>query len=63
MEANIKRRLTANQNADDQQGNVFEKAVPKDLVKFGMIPELVGRFPVIVSTKFLEIANMIRIIV
>ena len=24
--------------------NIFKKVVPKDLVKFGMVPEFVGRF-------------------
>lgn len=33
------------------QGRYFENAIPKDLVEYGMIPEFVGRFPVIVSTQ------------
>lgn len=44
------------------QGRYFENAIPKDLVEYGMIPEFVGRFPVIVSTKGLDIANLVDIL-
>jgi ATP-dependent Clp protease ATP-binding subunit ClpX len=44
------------------QGRYFENAVPKDLVEYGMIPEFVGRFPVIVSTKGLDINNLVDIL-
>jgi len=33
------------------QGKYFDNAIPKYLIEFGMIPEFVGRFPVIESTK------------
>ena len=44
------------------QGRYFDNAIPKDLVEFGMIPEFVGRFPVIVSTKGLDISNLVDIL-
>lgn len=44
------------------QGRYFDNAIPKDLVEYGMIPEFVGRFPVIVSTKGLEISDLIDIL-
>jgi ATP-dependent Clp protease ATP-binding subunit ClpX len=44
------------------QGRYFENAIPKDLVEYGMIPEFVGRFPVIVSTKGLDIQNLVDIL-
>jgi len=44
------------------QGRYFENAIPKDLVDYGMIPEFVGRFPVIVSTKGLDIDDLIDIL-
>lgn len=44
------------------QGKYFDNAIPKDLVHFGMIPEFVGRFPVIVSTKGLDEENLIDIL-
>jgi len=44
------------------QGKYFDNAIPKDLVQYGMIPEFVGRFPVIVSTKGLDEDNLIDIL-
>jgi len=44
------------------QGKYFDNAIPKDLVQFGMIPEFVGRFPVIVSTKGLTEKTLIDIL-
>lgn len=44
------------------QGMYFDNAIPKDLVEYGMIPEFVGRFPVIVSTKGLDIDNLMDIL-
>jgi ATP-dependent Clp protease ATP-binding subunit ClpX len=35
---------------------------PDDLVKFGMIPEFIGRFPSVVSLRELERADMIKIL-
>jgi ATP-dependent Clp protease ATP-binding subunit ClpX len=46
----------------DIQGQCFDDAIPKDLVEFGMIPEFVGRFPVIVSTKGLDLDNLVDIL-
>jgi len=44
------------------QGRYFENAIPKDLVEYGMIPEFVGRFPVIVSTQGLAIDDLVDIL-
>jgi len=44
------------------QGRCFDNVIPKDLVEFGMIPEFVGRFPVIVSTKGLDLDNLVDIL-
>jgi ATP-dependent Clp protease ATP-binding subunit ClpX len=44
------------------QGKYFDNAIPKDLVQYGMIPEFVGRFPVIVSTKGLDEKNLVDIL-
>ena len=52
------------QRVDDPkvQGRYFDNAIPKDLVEYGMIPEFVGRFPVIVSTKGLDIEDLVDIL-
>lgn len=44
------------------QGKYFDSAIPKDLVQYGMIPEFVGRFPVIVSTQGLDEEDLIDIL-
>mmetsp|Transcript_52751 Transcript_52751/g.78191 ORF Transcript_52751/g.78191 Transcript_52751/m.78191 type:complete len:528 (-) Transcript_52751:149-1732(-) len=44
------------------QGKYFANAIPKDLVDYGMIPEFVGRFPIIESTKGLDKKNLVDIL-
>ena len=39
-----------------------EGYLPEDLVRFGFIPELVGRVPVIMETKALERAELVRVL-
>ncbi|MDR3311188.1 MAG: ATP-dependent Clp protease ATP-binding subunit ClpX [Oscillospiraceae bacterium] len=43
-------------------GELFSEIQPNDLVKFGIIPELVGRMPVITSLSNLSRDDMIRIL-
>ncbi len=40
----------------------MSQAIPQDFVKFGLIPELVGRLPVIASLKGLDEKSLIRIL-
>ena len=44
-------------------GTLFEQVEPHDLLKFGIIPELVGRMPVITSLKSLTQNDLVRILV
>jgi ATP-dependent Clp protease ATP-binding subunit ClpX len=44
------------------QNGVFKDVVPHDIVKFGLIPELVGRLPVIVTLNDLDREALIRIL-
>jgi len=55
---------TMKKNTEDfkVQGKYFDNAIPKDLVQYGMIPEFVGRFPVIVSTKGLDEKSLVDIL-
>ena len=48
-----------NTNGDTNFG---ERVIPQDLVKFGMIPEFVGRFPVMVGVQALGIEDMARVL-
>ena len=41
----------------------MSKAVPQDFVKYGLIPELVGRMPVIASLKGLDEEALVKILV
>jgi ATP-dependent Clp protease ATP-binding subunit ClpX len=51
-------------NVDDVsvQGRYFDNAIPKDLIEYGMIPEFVGRFPVITTTKGLDLESLVDIL-
>ncbi len=42
------------------QGDTYDKVEPSDLVHYGLIPEFVGRFPVVVSTTGLTMEQMVR---
>ena len=42
--------------------NVFKKVVPQDLVKFGLVPELVGRMPIITILEELDESALIKIL-
>ncbi len=41
---------------------VYAKVIPQDLVKYGLIPELVGRVPVITALDNLDEAALVRIL-
>ena len=44
-------------------GKIFAQVQPHDLLKFGIIPELVGRLPVITSLQDLKKEDLVRILV
>ncbi len=71
LEDTIKRRLGKNvlgfdredeRSADMSADDLLKLAEPEDLVKFGLIPELVGRMPIITSLQELDKNAMIRIL-
>jgi ATP-dependent Clp protease ATP-binding subunit ClpX len=45
------------------KGNPYSEVEPDDLLRFGLIPELVGRLPVVVSLEALDEESLIRILV
>lgn len=53
-------QLTSNKEMDKYE--VFESLLPQDLLKFGLIPEFVGRLPIITTLKELDRDALIRII-
>ena len=44
-------------------GALFAGALPEDLVKFGLIPEFIGRLPVVATVSQLEVDALVRILV
>lgn len=42
--------------------DILDEVIPMDLKKFGLIPELIGRFPIITHTKKLTKEDMVKII-
>ncbi len=46
----------------DAMKNIFKKAVPQDLVKFGIVPELVGRLPIITVLNELDEEALVKIL-
>ena len=47
---------------DLEQGKLYEQLVPQDLIKYGLIPELVGRMPVITTLQPLDADALVKIL-
>ncbi len=71
LEKIVDNRLGANSigfNADikvkqeENLGELLKQAMPQDLVKFGLIPEFVGRVPVVVSLEPLDEEALVKIL-
>jgi ATP-dependent Clp protease ATP-binding subunit ClpX len=43
-------------------GELLQKAQPEDLLKFGLIPEFVGRLPVIATLEDLDVVALVKIL-
>ncbi len=48
--------------AEKKKTAIFKEAIPHDIVKFGLIPELVGRIPVIVALSDLDKSALTNIL-
>ena len=67
IEARTGRRQIGFNKADDtrttvQAKNPFAEVEPDDLLRFGLIPELVGRLPVAVALEALDEESLVRIL-
>lgn len=70
LESIIKRRIgkkvigfgTDGHKADLKPGEYLSMVLPEDLLKFGLIPEFVGRLPVISTLEPLDEAALVRIL-
>jgi ATP-dependent Clp protease ATP-binding subunit ClpX len=72
LETIIKRRLgkkvigfgtDIDQQTEPKPGEILSKVLPEDLLKYGLIPEFVGRLPVITTLEALDEAALKRILV
>ena len=52
---------TTNKNRDEE-ASIMSQIIPEDLLKFGLIPEFIGRLPVIASLEKLTEADLVRIL-
>ena len=53
---------TVRSKADKDAGELFSKVLPEDLLKFGLIPEFVGRLPMMGAVRSLDRAALIKIL-
>ena len=53
---------TAAQLGEDDLKNLLNQVVPEDLVEYGMIPEFVGRLPVISPLMPLNVEDLVHIL-
>ena len=53
---------TLSEKAEKNVGEVLKEVVPQDFVKYGMIPEFIGRVPVVVSLDALDEDALVRIL-
>ena len=53
---------TISTNKERSKYDVFESLLPQDLLKFGLIPEFVGRLPIITTLKELDREALMKII-
>ena len=49
-------------SAAKQEENIYRKVIPQDLVKYGIVPELIGRLPIITTLDEMDEASLIRIL-
>ncbi|KAI7829338.1 P-loop containing nucleoside triphosphate hydrolase protein [Gamsiella multidivaricata] len=54
--------LGSSKRAADHVSRLLEQVDPTDLIKFGLIPEFIGRLPVVASVNHLDEAALVRIL-
>lgn len=47
----------------EEQATLFSKVQPEDLLKFGLIPEFIGRLPLVATLGELDEAQLVRVLV
>ncbi|MBI3743639.1 MAG: ATP-dependent Clp protease ATP-binding subunit ClpX [Chloroflexi bacterium] len=59
---NAKQRSTGKSGLSIQEQHVLEHLIPDDLLQFGLIPEFVGRLPVVAALETLSKQDLVRIL-
>ncbi|KAF8925847.1 hypothetical protein BGZ47_003016 [Haplosporangium gracile] len=54
--------LSSSKGAASQVSRLLDQVDPADLIKFGLIPEFIGRLPVVASVNHLDEAALVRIL-
>ncbi|OHB61394.1 MAG: ATP-dependent protease ATP-binding subunit ClpX [Planctomycetes bacterium RBG_13_46_10] len=54
--------LSGRVDAKTEYSNILEQIIPEDIIEYGMIPEMVGRLPVIATLSALDEAALIDIL-
>ncbi len=71
LEKIVKKRLGSNvlgfgssieSKKDEDTGTLFSKVEPQDLLKFGLIPEFIGRLPIVVALNNLDKDALVNIL-
>jgi len=70
LEKNIRKRTDSSslgfgaelKNKNEIHNDLFKKVIPQDLVKFGLVPELVGRLPIITVLDDLDENALVKIL-
>ena len=48
--------------ADEEETDIFSMVMPEDLMRFGLIPEFIGRLPVVTSVRALDEEALIEVL-
>jgi ATP-dependent Clp protease ATP-binding subunit ClpX len=54
--------LSTNITAEDSEGQLLSMIEPEDLIKYGLIPEFVGRIPVVATLTDLGVDDLMRVL-
>ncbi|WP_332647088.1 ATP-dependent protease ATP-binding subunit ClpX [Lysinibacillus sp. 54212] len=52
----------SNASKQEEQGSLLAQLIPEDLLKFGLIPEFIGRLPVLASLEQLNVDALVQIL-
>ncbi len=58
----IRSNIASKEERQQQKGSLFENLMQDDLVKFGLIPEFIGRLPVVTSLAALDEEALVKIL-